>query len=74
MTNTVRLGKLKWLCRRGMKELDVLLERFTDSQARICGAIIYDNDLDWPPRLSESAVNRIPEPLLSIVARDNYTD
>ena len=28
MTNTPRLKKLKWLCRRGMKELDVLLERF----------------------------------------------
>lgn len=25
-----RLGKLKWLCRRGMKELDVLLERFIE--------------------------------------------
>jgi antitoxin CptB len=25
---TVRLRKLKWLCRRGMKELDVLLEEF----------------------------------------------
>ena len=25
-----RVSKLKWLCRRGMKELDVLLERFLD--------------------------------------------
>jgi antitoxin CptB len=23
-----RVRKLKWLCRRGMKELDILLERF----------------------------------------------
>lgn len=23
-----RLGRLRWLCRRGMKELDVLLEAF----------------------------------------------
>lgn len=25
-----RIRRLKWLCRRGMKELDVLLERFID--------------------------------------------
>ena len=25
-----RINKLKWLCRRGMKELDVLLEGFLD--------------------------------------------
>jgi len=25
-----RVRKLKWLCRRGMKELDILLERFID--------------------------------------------
>ena len=24
-----RLRKLNWLCRRGMKELDILLQRFT---------------------------------------------
>lgn len=28
-----RVRKLKWLCRRGMKELDVLLERFISDQA-----------------------------------------
>ena len=28
---TDRVGKLKWLCRRGMKELDILLERFIDT-------------------------------------------
>jgi antitoxin CptB len=26
-----RLRKLKWLCRRGMKELDILLERFVET-------------------------------------------
>lgn len=26
--DTIRLKKLKWLCRRGMKELDVLLQQF----------------------------------------------
>ncbi|MEP6548630.1 MAG: succinate dehydrogenase assembly factor 2 [Gammaproteobacteria bacterium] len=30
------LGKLRWRCRRGMKELDVLLERYMDE--RFCGA------------------------------------
>lgn len=25
-----RLKKLRWLCRRGMKELDILLERFIE--------------------------------------------
>lgn len=30
----LRLRQLKWLCRRGMKELDVLFERFLESEAR----------------------------------------
>ena len=30
------LGKLRWRCRRGMKELDVLLERYVDE--RFCDA------------------------------------
>lgn len=32
MTGSDRVRKLKWLCRRGMKELDILLERFVDHQ------------------------------------------
>lgn len=28
MPGEVRLRKLRWICRRGMKELDVLLESF----------------------------------------------
>jgi antitoxin CptB len=28
MEGVERVRKLKWLCRRGMKELDILLERF----------------------------------------------
>jgi len=28
MAGTDRVRKLKWLCQRGMKELDILLERF----------------------------------------------
>jgi antitoxin CptB len=30
------LGKLRWRCRRGMKELDILLERYVDE--RFCNA------------------------------------
>jgi antitoxin CptB len=28
------LGKLRWRCRRGMKELDLLLTRYADEQYR----------------------------------------
>ena len=30
MGDSDRVRKLRWLCRRGMKELDILLERFID--------------------------------------------
>ena len=30
MGESERIRKLRWLCRRGMKELDILLERFID--------------------------------------------
>lgn len=30
MVDTERVRRLKWLCRRGMKELDILLQRFVD--------------------------------------------
>lgn len=41
-SGAARLGRLRWLCRRGMKELDVLLERFIqhNGQALQTG--------DWP--------------------------
>ena len=31
-TTDVELSRLKWRCRRGMRELDVLLERFLERQ------------------------------------------
>jgi len=40
--NDLRLRKLKWLCRRGMKELDVLLSRFIENQSRAL------QDQAWP--------------------------
>ena len=36
------LGKLRWRCRRGMKELDVLLERYLER--RFCGATIAEQE------------------------------
>jgi antitoxin CptB len=33
-TGPQEIGKLRWRCRRGMKELDVLLERYVDEQFR----------------------------------------
>jgi antitoxin CptB len=32
VTAQARLRRLRWRCRRGMKELDVLLERFLERQ------------------------------------------
>ena len=32
MTDPARVRRLKWLCRRGMKELDVLLDAFLRAQ------------------------------------------
>jgi antitoxin CptB len=32
MADSGELGKLRWRCRRGMKELDVLLERYVDER------------------------------------------
>ena len=42
MQDDIRIRKLRWLCRRGMKELDVLLESFlaTHTQQLLSG--------EWP--------------------------
>ena len=34
MSDDGRMRKLQWLCRRGMKELDVLLESFLEREQR----------------------------------------
>lgn len=42
MEGGIRTRRLRWLCRRGMRELDVLLERFVDrNEARLAAG-------DWP--------------------------
>ena len=35
MVEADRIPRLRWLCRRGMKELDVLLERFVNTRAQV---------------------------------------
>ena len=42
MIGADRIRKLRWLCRRGMKELDILLERFVNAQAQAL------ETGDWP--------------------------
>jgi len=37
MAATQRQKRLRWLCRRGMKELDVLLERFIQKNDKALG-------------------------------------
>ena len=42
MSDGGRISRLRWLCRRGMKELDILLARFVD---------LHEKELDggaWP--------------------------
>jgi antitoxin CptB len=40
--DSLELGKLRWRCRRGMKELDVLLSRYVEEQ--YCGASSADQE------------------------------
>ena len=43
------LGRLRWRCRRGMKELDVLLERFAQQllpQAGVADCRVFSELLD----------------------------
>ena len=60
------LGKLRWRCRRGMKELDVLLERYVDE--RFCDASAAEQEafrrlLDTQdPELFAYCLGRLPPP------------
>ena len=47
MTRQVRLDRARWRCRRGMKELDVLLERFASRAFHR----LVDGELDELERL-----------------------
>ena len=48
MTRQIRIDRARWRCRRGMKELDVLLERFA---ARALDDRLDDAELDALERL-----------------------
>jgi len=48
------LGRLRWRCRRGLKELDVLLERFAQQllpQASVADCRVFSELLDLPDPL-----------------------
>lgn len=47
MTRRMRLDRARWRCRRGMKELDILLERFADHALER----LDDHELDGLERL-----------------------
>jgi len=72
MGDIERVRKLKWLCRRGMKELDILLERFIDNhQESLAGGawpefealLKTEDDLlwDWFQDSSNPAASRYRE-------------
>ena len=70
------LGKLRWRCRRGMKELDVLLLRYVEEQ--FCGASIAHQEafrtlLDAPDALiyAYCLAQELPESVIlsSLIAR-----
>jgi antitoxin CptB len=69
MASAERVRRLRWLCRRGMKELDVLLDRFVDRhEAGLANGawpgfeqlLAFEDDLLWdcvqdPGRASAAA-------------------
>ena len=61
MTRQARLDRARWRCRRGMKELDVLLERFAARGLER----LEDSDLDALERLLEAPDQDILEWLAS---------
>ena len=64
MTPQVRLERVRWRCRRGMKELDVLLERF----ARHGLNRLDEGELDALERLLEQPDQDILEWIASTTA------
>jgi antitoxin CptB len=70
MMNSIDRNRLKWKCRRGLLELDLLLERYVNSNpqdARLSELLdLTDNDL-WDIVCGRS--NRYPSHLRETVAR-----
>jgi antitoxin CptB len=79
MQGQARVSRLKWDCRRGMKELDVLLERFlyTHRQPLAAGSwpelealLETEDDLLWGWLQNPAAVQAAPwRPLLEQIRR-----
>lgn len=69
MQQQARLSRLKWHCRRGMKELDVLLERFLERERRplaegrwpeMEALLETEDDLLWEWLQNPAAAQAIP--------------
>jgi antitoxin CptB len=66
------LGRLRWRCRRGMRELDVLLTRYVDE--RYCDAspevqAAFRRLLDsQDPKLQDYCLGRVPPPTPELAA------
>ena len=72
---TVQLGQLRWRCRRGMKELDILLERYVDrdwpsappeERAAFLGLLEVQDPLIYAYCLGSTPA---PDHLMALVAR-----
>jgi antitoxin CptB len=79
MQDQARVSRLQWRCRRGMKELDVLLERFLHGQRQPLAAgrwpeletlLEAEDDLLWDWLQNPAAEQAAPwRPLLERIRR-----
>ena len=76
MTRRMRLDRARWRCRRGMKELDVLLERFAaraldrldDAELDALERLLGEPDRDVHAWLVSGAASPPPSGMQGIVA------
>ena len=72
---TAELGRLRWRCRRGMKELDILLTRYLDDRYGTAGAgeqAAFEQLLEaQDPVIYAYCVGeeQVPEPLAGLIER-----
>lgn len=66
MGEAARLNRLRWRCRRGMRELDVLLGRYLDERwprADEAERAAFEALLDWPdPEIVDLCLRRAESP------------
>jgi len=73
--DALELGKLRWRCRRGMKELDILLSRYVEEQ--FCAASSADQEAFRQLLEAQDTViyayclgrERPPAPLAALIGR-----